>query len=163
MKEEMVNYTRYNAWANSIVSSLLQPFSTDQLTAVIESSFPSLQKTIYHIWDAETIWLLRMEGKSIDYWPSKNINGSEPIDSFVKKSNELADFIAQQNTNFHTSLCTYSTTNGTIYKQQHWQIVMHCMNHSTFHRGQIITMLRQIGFENKIPSTDMITFFRNNN
>jgi len=38
-------------------------------------------------------------------------------------------------------------------------MIMHCMNHSTYHRGQIITLLRELG-ATEIPGTDMIAYIR---
>lgn len=38
------------------------------------------------------------------------------------------------------------------------EMLRHVVNHSTYHRGQIVTMLRQLG--KRPPSTDMILYFR---
>jgi uncharacterized damage-inducible protein DinB len=40
----------------------------------------------------------------------------------------------------------------------HWQMLQHVVNHQSYHRGQIATMLRQLGA--KPISTDMIFFYR---
>jgi len=40
-----------------------------------------------------------------------------------------------------------------------WQMVVHVVNHATYHRGQVTTLLRQLGAV-PAPSTDMITYFR---
>ena len=52
----------------------------------------------------------------------------------------------------------YKTTEGVPYASPAWQMLQHVVNHGTYHRGQIATMLRQLG--NKSQSTDMIVFYR---
>jgi len=41
------------------------------------------------------------------------------------------------------------------------QLVQHCVNHSTYHRGAIVSMGRQLNL-NKAPSTDMLFYFNDN-
>jgi uncharacterized damage-inducible protein DinB len=47
---------------------------------------------------------------------------------------------------------------GQPFAQPLWQMLQHVANHSTYHRGQIATMLRQLG--TKATSTDLIAFYR---
>ena len=49
---------------------------------------------------------------------------------------------------------------GTPYAEPLVQLMQHLVNHSTYHRGQVTTMLRQIGGE--AASLDMLYFFREN-
>jgi uncharacterized damage-inducible protein DinB len=44
------------------------------------------------------------------------------------------------------------------FAQPLWQCLQHVANHSTYHRGQITTMLRQLGA--KPAGTDLIGFYR---
>jgi uncharacterized damage-inducible protein DinB len=53
----------------------------------------------------------------------------------------------------------YATFAGMSTKSTLLDILHHLMNHGTYHRGQLTTFLRQLGFT-KIPSTDFITFTR---
>jgi uncharacterized damage-inducible protein DinB len=45
------------------------------------------------------------------------------------------------------------------FKQPVYQVLVHIFNHGTYHRGQLVTMLRQLGVE-KIPQTDYIVWTR---
>jgi uncharacterized damage-inducible protein DinB len=47
------------------------------------------------------------------------------------------------------------------FKQPVYQVLVHVFNHGTYHRGQLVTMLRQLGIE-KIPQTDYIVWSRKN-
>jgi uncharacterized damage-inducible protein DinB len=53
----------------------------------------------------------------------------------------------------------YYNSKKESFKQPVFQVIMHVLNHSTYHRGQIVNMLRQLGIE-KIPQTDMIVWAR---
>ena len=53
---------------------------------------------------------------------------------------------------------SYRLLNGTESTQPLWQLVQHLANHSTYHRGQVIAMLRQLGA--KAVATDLVAFDR---
>ncbi|MFK5047672.1 DinB family protein, partial [Klebsiella pneumoniae] len=54
---------------------------------------------------------------------------------------------------------TYKNLKGMLFSNEVWKTVHHVMNHSTYHRGQIVTMLRQLGVT-QIPQSDYIAFIR---
>jgi len=47
---------------------------------------------------------------------------------------------------------------GNSYRLPAWQIVMHVVNHGSYHRGQIATMMRETGIQP--PATDLVMFYR---
>jgi uncharacterized damage-inducible protein DinB len=53
----------------------------------------------------------------------------------------------------------YKNLKGDPFVQPVSEILLHLPNHGTYHRGQLVTMLRQLGVE-KIPQTDYILFSR---
>ena len=53
----------------------------------------------------------------------------------------------------------YKSLNGQSSTSPYWQMIVHVVNHGTYHRGQVATMLRQLG-ATPAQSTDMIVFFR---
>jgi uncharacterized damage-inducible protein DinB len=52
----------------------------------------------------------------------------------------------------------YQTLNFGAYSNPLWQSLQHLANHGTYHRGQISTLLRQLG--TKPILTDLIHFYR---
>ena len=54
---------------------------------------------------------------------------------------------------------TYRNMKGEEFCQPLYQIIHHLFNHMTYHRGQLVTMLRQAGAE-QIPGTDFIAWAR---
>jgi uncharacterized damage-inducible protein DinB len=53
----------------------------------------------------------------------------------------------------------YTNIKGAPFSNKIMHIIAHVMNHSSYHRGQIITMLRGAGYTNP-GSTDLIVYFR---
>jgi uncharacterized damage-inducible protein DinB len=53
----------------------------------------------------------------------------------------------------------YQNTKKEQFKQPIYQMLLHMFNHGTYHRGQLVTMLRQLGIQ-KLPSTDFIEWSR---
>lgn len=153
------DYADYNLWCNTSFAEVLKAQLDETLDREIISSFPSLRLTVNHIYDAETVWLMRLQGASPNYWPSKELPEDTPIDFFVANSKEFRDFVHSIDEAAVHQPCPYLTTTGETYDHTPWQMVMHCMNHSTFHRGQLVTMFRQIGGID-IPRSDLIWYWR---
>jgi uncharacterized damage-inducible protein DinB len=158
MKNLLVQYTAYNIWANTQFGILLSDLDPALYDKEIISSFPSLRKTVHHIWDAELIWLSRMKNQVI-VWPPSAQFANPAIDEFVNCSKAFDEFVRFQDDDFLKSTTTYKNTKGKEFTNLNSGIIMHCMNHSTSHRGQLVTMLRTIGIT-QIPATDLIGFLR---
>ncbi len=152
---------KYNVWANTKVAEILCTLTTDELQQEIISSFSSIQKTVLHIWDAEFIWLNRINGIPITTFPSKAYSNNSAIDAFVNCSLDWQVLMENKSDAYFDELCSYTNLQQKVFNNRMGDIVIHCMNHSTYHRGQLITMLRQLGKE-QLPSTDFITFLREN-
>lgn len=161
MKEILINYTSYNLWANTRLVDVLISIESSFLDKEVKSSFPTINKTICHIWGAEDIWYQRLNGIEQPNSIGFNFSGEvkDAIASFLNMSAIFNEFISQKDDSYFQSNNTYKDLKGNTHTNLHWQMIMHCMNHSTYHRGQIITMLR--GFNiTEIPATDMIQYFR---
>ena len=158
MKTLLHQYTSYNIWANTQFGILLKDLDLALLDKEVISSFPSLRKTVFHIWDAELIWLSRMK-KQVVAWPPSAQYKDPSIDEFVNASKAFDEFVRLEDDDFLKGTTTYKNTKGIEFSNPNSGIIMHCMNHSTFHRGQLVTMLRTVGIT-KIPQTDLIAFLK---
>lgn len=157
----MIQFTSYNLWANKRISGLLLPLDDSVLDKEIKSSFPSLRKTVHHIWDAELAWLNRLQGIAFN-WPPTAAFTSPAIDSFLRTSAAFDTYVKEKDDAYFAASTSYVDSRGNAHTTANGGIVMHCMNHSTFHRGQIVTMLRGSGIT-QLVSTDLITYLRENN
>ncbi len=54
---------------------------------------------------------------------------------------------------------TYRNSKKELFKQPVFQVLMHLFNHQTYHRGQLVTIMRSLNID-KIPKTDFIEFSR---
>jgi uncharacterized damage-inducible protein DinB len=160
MKELLLQYTSYNVWANQKILNLLSSLPAELMTKEIKSSFPSIRKTILHIWDAETIWIKRLHGESILTWPSKTLAEDASVTSMIDTSKAFNEYCTQKEEAWFHQSTNYINISGEKFSTKNSGIVMHVMNHGTFHRGQIISMLRNAGVDSKIDSTDLISFLR---
>ncbi len=161
MKELFVQYAAYNLWANSLLATAIEALSEEQVHAESKSSFPGLYKTLLHLLDAESIWWQRVKlQERID----------RPSDTFSGTIKELTSRLQQQDKQWQEWIATltehglqhefiYLDSKKERFKQPVFQMLLHLFNHSTYHRGQLVTMLRQLGVE-KIPNTDFIGWAR---
>ncbi len=162
MKSLLLNYTNYNVWANDrIITFLKDNVSDEQLDKEIVSSFPSLRKTLFHIWDAEGIWLARLNGNSSSLGSSHGFNGNteDGYSAILSNSKKFVALVEAKEETYFQQLLLYANIKGDKFENIIHDAIQHCMNHSTFHRGQIIMMLRQLGFT-KLFATDYIAFRR---
>lgn len=155
-------FTRYNLWANKRIAEVLDQLDPVAYDQPVKSSFPTIRVTAFHIWDAEYIWLQRLTGSS----PRAGITTTLPAETkpadFVKGSEAFLEFLEKKDEAFFRAITTYRNIKGDQFSQPNDELIMHCMNHSTFHRGQLVTMIRETGFDGKLPATDLVVYFREN-
>ena len=151
----------YNDWANQKLAEILSSVEPGLIDTETPSSFNTVKKTIYHVWDAQEIWFTRIQGNEITEWPSKSFTGSfeEGMKLFTSSSKALHDFIASKDRAFLDTHIHYKNMKGIAYSQPVEDILFHLVNHGTFHRGQVVTMLRTLGHTD-FQSTDLITYMR---
>ncbi len=125
------------------------------------SSFTSLEKTMLHLWDAEHIWLQRLKHQEIKSMPSEVFSGTsdDAMNSLIASSAAVRDFVIALSESDFDQKCTYVHRDGHTYSPSFAEVIHHCMNHSTFHRGQLVTMGRALGLVDP-PKTDYIQFVR---
>jgi uncharacterized damage-inducible protein DinB len=162
IKNLLLDYVRYNLWVNTRLVDLFTHTDDAIVSHEITSSFPSIRHTLIHLWDVESLWLSRLRGISPTTFPSETFNGSneEVYEKLLATSTEFVNFIESQSENFFDETLSFTilSAKGTFH-QKAVDMIHHCMNHQTFHRGQIITMARQLGMT-QFPRTDYIIFKR---
>jgi uncharacterized damage-inducible protein DinB len=163
MHTHLLLLCKYNLWANKRICNFIEEAGVVLADKEQTSSFPTIRKTLYHIWDAQVIWLSRLNEESMHSWPSHNFEGTlqDACRSLIENSEAFVRFAEKLSENDPTREITYHSLDKTAFKSTVEEIIMHVMNHGTFHRGQLITMLRGAGFE-KLGSTDLIRFLREN-
>lgn len=160
-KQYFIQLANFNIWANNIVISWLEQINDEQWTQEIESSFNTIRETVLHIASAESAWYERMIKKETIDWFQKSFSGSKQdvIELWKSKSQNLLDFLENFDESRMNEILAYTRLNGEKQAMPYYQIFAHVLNHSTYHRGQLVTMLRQSGFTN-VGSTDLLGYYR---
>ncbi|OQP40791.1 damage-inducible protein DinB [Niastella yeongjuensis] len=153
--------TDYLIWADGNIVEWLHQIDDTQWEQTITSSFPSIKQTALHIVSAERIWL--------DYWTktpdpvflSAQFTGtkSDLIAIWMQISAGLKSFVDAYAEKDYLQPVTFKWPGGGESTMAFWQTFSHFINHATYHRGQLVTMLRQAGFT-KLSSTDLAGYYR---
>jgi uncharacterized damage-inducible protein DinB len=162
--EELRTLVDYHYWARDRVLDAAAALEPEQFVRDMGSSFHSVRDTLAHFYSAEWAWCSRWNGHS----PTAHV----PPESFPdvaalrSKWRELeADVRAvldRMSGQGLDSVIEYSMFNGEARASVFWQMVQHVVNHASYHRGQVTTMLRQLGAAPP-QSMDLITYYRTRN
>lgn len=161
MKEMLQQYAAYNAWANKRLMDCAGALNEEQLRQPVNSSFESIYHTFMHLWDAESGWWQRLKLEENVQMPRETFTGTT-AGLFEKLQQQSAQWKAWVDNATELALqheFIYQNTKREQFKQPVWQMLLHLFNHASYHRGQLITLLRQAG-QHQIPGTDFIAFTR---
>ncbi len=148
-------YAAYDLWANARIADRLSREEEARLDVVVKSSFPSLRGTLMHIRNSECIWLDRLLERA-PRWPAEALEG---FDTFLKHITAMRDHVRSLGPEDLAGHVEYKDLRGNVHRQQRLQILMHCFNHSSYHRGQLVTIMRQLDMTD-IPPMDLVVFQR---
>jgi uncharacterized damage-inducible protein DinB len=159
-REEAARLFEYTVWANHRVLRATATLGVDDFKRDLGASYGGVRGTLCHIMGAEWIWLERWKGLS----PSQLIDEGEFADvvalrdrwTVIEEHRESwlkslkPDAMAQ---NVH-----YRNMAGVEFDAPLGHLVQHVANHSTYHRGQVVLLLRQLGA--KTVSSDLVMWDR---
>lgn len=148
-------YAAYDFWSNTRFVERLEREPDAVLDAIVPSSFPSLRKTILHIRDAENAWMCRLKGDVVA-WPAED---TLDLRGLLRVSERLHDLVLGYDDAAMNTVHEYKTLKGDPQRSATWRMIHHCFNHSTQHRGQLITMMRSLGL-GSIPANDLVVYQR---
>ena len=150
----------FNAWADRRTVDACAALSDAQFVQGLGSSFPSVRDTLAHIMLVEWVWLERWKGHGPDrYPPSAEFPDIAAIRAhWAEIESELLSYIASLKPEDLQKVIHHKTMAGAPQAQPLWQMLQHLVNHCTYHRGQIATMLRQLNA--KAVGTDLIFYYR---
>jgi uncharacterized damage-inducible protein DinB len=159
-RHDLDHLVQFNFWARDRIVAAVRTLDIDQYTRDLRNSFSSVRDTLVHLYSAEWVWLSRWEGTS----PTTPIDPAiyPDLDSLMRAWHELErrfrDYVSAVGDDVERVI-DYRLMNGTPGRSAFWQMLQHVVNHGTYHRGQVTTMLRQLG-ATPPKSTDLITYYR---
>jgi uncharacterized damage-inducible protein DinB len=154
------SHLEFMKWADNIAYSALTQTPHEHLVQDRSSSFKSLFDTLTHVYRGELVWFRRVQGEQdakladMDSPPDLGSLGQRWTglhQGWLEWARSHTPENWQQPLIFHTA-------QGEECRLPFWQIALHVVNHGSYHRGQVATMLRQAGA--KPTGTDLLTFYR---
>jgi uncharacterized damage-inducible protein DinB len=150
----------YDAWANRRVLDACTALSHDQFSRGLGSSFSSVRDTLTHIVGAQWVWLERFHGRIPSGLPKPEEfpDFASLRSRFEEVERGLASYVELLSPTQLESTIEYRNLKGDPMRNTLWHALQHIVNHGTYHRGQVATLLRQLGV--KPASSDLIAFYR---
>jgi uncharacterized damage-inducible protein DinB len=151
----------YNYWARDRILDAAGQLAAGQFTRPMGSSFASVRDTLAHIYSAEWVWYTRWQGES----PTKPLSAdlfpelAALATSWRDLERDVREYVGGLDDQGINRVYDYRLMNGQPGRSAFWQMLQHVVNHGTYHRGQVTTLLRQLGAPPP-KSTDLITFYR---
>jgi uncharacterized damage-inducible protein DinB len=157
--QEIKTLLAYNAWASHKLFEVLSSLPDDHYAKDMNSSHGGIHGTLIHMVGAEKIWLERFKGAPqppLSQNPPRSL--AELMKIWETVGYDMAHWLGSMTDKKLTESFTAKTLSGDTFTNTFIQALQHVVNHSSYHRGQIVTMMRQLGA--KPPSTDLIRFYR---
>lgn len=154
----LINYTY---WARDRVLNAADAVTDEQFITVVTSSFGSLRDTLVHVLSAESIWLSRWKGEvrsgmlSAADFP----NCAAVRNAWQEEERRMRSFFETVNDEGLAKVIDYRALNGQPFSSPLFQMLQHVVNHGSYHRGQVTTLLRQHGAAPP-KALDLIVFYR---
>ncbi|MCF0064729.1 hypothetical protein MUK70_04315 [Dyadobacter chenwenxiniae] len=160
LKSYFIELAEFNNWADNRVISWLTQITDEQWNQVAISSFGSVRDTAVHIVSAKKIWLDFWTDAPNPVYLSADFTGTkeELIAIWKRASTELKFFIDNYPKKNYGNEISVIKPNGELISMEFRKTFPHMINHSTYHRGQLVTLLRQSGFFN-LSNTDLFTYY----
>jgi uncharacterized damage-inducible protein DinB len=149
----------YNRWPNRRIFEALAALPAEEYMRDLKSSVGSIHGTLSHLVGAERVWRARWRGEA-----GSLLKGSEVAS--LAEVRKLWDSLETERTQYLSRLTApmldseivIKPTGGGQFVHTLRQTMQHTVDHSSYHRGQIVTLMRQLGV--KPPSTGLIGFYR---
>ncbi len=158
MNEALVEYIRYNRWAARTTLDACAALEEEDLRRDLKSSHQSIWGTLAHIYQADCVWWNRLDGavRIAVTGPGSSLDELRELwlgllDNFVAwaESRTPEQWLAD---------LEYRNSRGIEFRQPLWEVALHVVNHATLHRGQVLSMFRQL---DRVPAgVDLIFYYR---
>jgi uncharacterized damage-inducible protein DinB len=152
--DDLLALLDYTAWATERLLAALAPLTPDELTRDLHSSHGGVDGTLAHLYGADVIWTARLRSEAAPAF-ADSVTPAHLQAPWLALQTLRRDWVSTLQPELRLN---YTNLKGEAQHSSVGEIVRHIVNHATHHRGQIVTMLRQLGHE--APNTDLIAFYR---
>jgi uncharacterized damage-inducible protein DinB len=152
----------YHYWARDRMLEAVERLTPEQYNQDLGNSFRSMRDTVVHLFGADWIWCCRWQGSSPTALPDPRAVFPDVPSiraAWREHDREIRGVLARLGEEGIGRPIEYRTIDGKLQAQPFWQMLQHLVNHGSYHRGQVTTMLRQL--EAAPPKAmDLIAFYR---
>jgi uncharacterized damage-inducible protein DinB len=158
---DLTTLLEYHYWARDRVLDAVAKLTPEQYTRDLRSSFPSIRDTLVHLYSTEWNWYQRWQGTS----PTAMLDPREFPDlatlrgAWQRQEQQVREFLASLDDDSIGRRFSYKSLTGQPCTSLFWEMLQHLVNHGSYHRGQVQTMLRQLGAA-PAHNVDLIAFYR---
>lgn len=160
---------QYNQWMNETLYNAVQGLSEEQLRADQGAFFGSVLGTLNHLLVGDIIWLQRFATHPANYDALANLHhiprpgalNEILFDDLMELQMErelldqlMIDWSYELQPEQLSIPLPYKNTQGIESTRPFGMLVLHLFNHQTHHRGQLTTLLSQMGMD--IAITDLL-------
>lgn len=154
----LLSNTSYMGWAGQQVLEMCAQLTDEQRQRDLGASHGSLLKTILHMYFSERVWLRRLTTDALppleEIGSPQNFEDISPDPSFADLQQkwpvvwrEYSRWLDAMDDESLSHELSASMASGGEFRFTRWELVVHAVNHSTLHRGQVIGMLRALGIQ----------------
>ena len=160
-EQEALTLVDYHYWARDRILDAVEVLSPAQYSQDLGNSFKSIRETLVHTYGAEWLWYLRWVGSSPPSLPDAALfpDVASLRAPWMEQEKKIRALVSSLASSQLERVFKYQLMNGQPVESVFAHMLQHVVNHATYHRGQVTTMLRQLGAPAP-KSQDMIAFFR---
>lgn len=137
----------YNYWARDRQLEACATLTHEQFLRPLGSSFSSVRDTLVHLMGAEWAWLERWNGRTPHALPAEDDfpTLAAIVERWKTIEPRVREYLAGLKDEILVQSFTYTNFRGQTWTYPLWRSLLHVVNHQTYHRGQVTTLLRQLG------------------
>lgn len=157
--DEVRTLYAFNRWATGRLLDAARRLTPQDFTRDLGTSYRSVRGTLVHLVWAEWIWLRRWRGESPkQVFAQEEFADAEAVASRWREvEREQRAFLDGLTDDRLPVRLAYENLQGERWEYPLLHMLQHVVNHSSYHRGQVVTLLRQLG--HTPPPTDFLVFF----
>lgn len=153
--------TRYTAWADARLFAALEALPDGVATAKRATGFGNMVNTLNHAYVVDCIWKAHLEGK-LHGFTSRNTDTQPALHELRSAQAQIdqwyvdyADGLCEK---AHDETVRFRFVDGGAGAMTRGDILLHVVNHKTYHRGYVADMLYQAA--SRPPAMDLPVFSR---
>ncbi|HET9794478.1 MAG TPA: DinB family protein [Thermoanaerobaculia bacterium] len=156
IRDDLADLYAYNAWANDRMIASVETLSEEEYARVLGGGWPSVADTLAHLASATRAWDERFAGRS----PERLLTAAdlprreEAVAMLRAADTTLAERVRESSAADREKILAYTNLQGKTKRVPVWAVFRHAVNHASYHRGQIASMVRMLGKEPK--ATDLV-------